>query len=275
MNCTFQAVKFAKYHGLGNDFIIVDNRKGGYQLTGGQIKFMCSRRIGIGADGLLEILNPESESCPFRFRFCNSDGLESTLCGNGVRCILQFALHIGLIKLDKWVQFETIQGIFTGCVSKEAILVKFCEVKKENVIKKCDKTYFVDTGSPHIISLMDDNEVIDVVTKGREVRYSDEYKASGVNVNYVTFINDRTVSVRTYERGVEDETFACGTGAVAAAIVYCYTLCKRYDVGRIIDVQFKCGHLRVKLTDYKDHFGDIILEGPAQHVYDGVIHLEC
>ncbi|MDB5197278.1 MAG: diaminopimelate epimerase [Flaviaesturariibacter sp.] len=259
-------LSFSKYQGTGNDFVILDNRDGRYSgLTKTQVKALCDRRFGIGADGLM-LLNLHLDY-DFEMKYYNADGGESTMCGNGGRCLVRFAYDSGIIKSD--YRFLAIDGFHEAEIENDQIVsLKMVDVEG---IKQRGGNFIVNTGSPHFIHLMNDVMDADVYKKGREVRYSKEFAAEGINVNFVEQLGDSDkIIVRTYERGVEDETLSCGTGVTAAAIV-----CHHNDNGfNSVDVQTKGGLLNVEYEKVGASFKDIWLNGPAEKVFDGVIDLK-
>ncbi len=258
-------IHFSKYHGAGNDFILVDNREQVYNLSNNDIEFMCSRRYGIGADGLMIIEN--SEDYDFKMKYYNSDGNEGSMCGNGGRCIVSFAKELGIIEFQ--TRFIAVDGLHDATINR--IDKTECDISlmMNNVsnIKGNNNTFFLDTGSPHHIEFVENVSEINVHNKGKEIRYSDKYKSSkGTNVNFVEE-SDNNLIIRTYERGVEAETHACGTGATAAAIAFAIKN-KKFD--KEIKLKALGGILRVSF-EYKDEiFTNIILSGPTKMVYKGV-----
>lgn len=215
-------MKLYKYQGAGNDFLIADNRDGSIFLNEEQIARLCDRRYGVGADGLMLLEN--SAGYDFRMVYYNSDGSGGMMCGNGGRCIVAFAADCGLAHFD----FEAADGFHTAEILSDAEGVKTIRLKMKDVseisryegldgVAFVSDGYFLDTGTRHYVRFVDDVDQRDVVGEGRLVRYAEEFRPSGVNVNFVEPC-DGTLKVRTYEKGVEDETFACGTGIVASCI---------------------------------------------------------
>ena len=255
---------FAKYQGTGNDFIIIDNRKN--ILNPGdskRIKQLCDRRFGIGADGLIMLY--DFKEVDFEMKYFNSDGYEGTMCSNGGRCIVMFAKKLKLIEQN--TRFRTNDGAHTAEITDTTVRLRMNDVK---TIRKFGDSYFVDTGSPHYITFRKNIDNIDIFTEGRKLRNNQQFKPHGTNVNFAE-IQRNGISVRTYERGVENETLSCGTGAVAAAIV-------SVNSGQIdsdsVQVKTRGGILNVSFfrTD-KGGFSDIILEGPAAFVFEGEINV--
>ena len=206
------ALQFFKYHGTGNDFVLIDNRNASFDKKDTTlIKRFCDRRFGIGGDGL--ILLEDDKNADFAMVYFNSDGNQSTMCGNGGRCIVAFAKRLGLI--DDETTFTAVDGLHFASISNNIVSLQMKDVQQINV---SDQYTFLDTGSPHHIELVENLAEYDVVKNGFKIRNSALYGTSGSNVNFVEKISDEEFNLRTYERGVEDETFACGTGATAVAI---------------------------------------------------------
>ncbi len=256
---------FYKYQGTGNDFIIIDNRNGQFDSNNHQVvSFLCDRRFGIGADGLM--LLEENDKLAFTMRYFNRDGKEATMCGNGGRCIAAFAVHTGAVKSSEKFEFMAIDGVHEAKYSKEAVSLKMTEV--DEIVTKF-QYLFLDTGSPHYVTFVEDNSRIDVVKEGSRVRYSKEFEdIGGTNVNFVQQIDESSIKMRTYERGVENETLSCGTGAVASAI----STAIKQGFGEKFNVQVPGGELQVEFNmDGKMHPSNIWLTGPAQFVFKGEI----
>jgi diaminopimelate epimerase len=255
---------FFKYHGTGNDFIIIDNRKNLISLSKENIKNICHRRFGIGADGLMLLENhPELD---FNMRYFNSDGNESTMCGNGGRCLIAFAKKLGIV--SKKAKFNSIDGIHNATIMENDIIsLQMQDVDKVNQV---NKNYFLNTGSPHYVLFKENVKDIDVFSRGHEIRNSGEFAPNGTNVNFVEIIKDK-LFVRTYERGVEDETYSCGTGVTASAISASMYLDSDKNSYDIITMG---GNLNVSFTK-KDtnQFNDIWLTGPATFVFKGEINI--
>ncbi len=254
-------LQFFKYQGTGNDFIIIDNPVNNIHLTKDQVAFMCNRRFGIGADGLM-LLN-YLEGYDFQMVYFNSDGNESSMCGNGGRCLVRFAYDIGLKKNDYY--FLAIDGPHHASIQASGwVDLKMKDVDK---IAKVNNDFILNTGSPHYIQISTDVQQLDVYAEGRKIRYSDEFSKEGVNVNFVQMV-DKDIYIRTYERGVEDETLSCGTGVTAAALV-----CSKNEGSNIINIQTPGGRLEVKFNKEGNFFTEIWLCGPANYVYKGEIKI--
>jgi len=259
-------IEFFKYHGAGNDFIIIDAFNSPYfKVSTKQISLLCNRRFGIGADGLM-ILRSHTEF-DFEMDYYNSDGSGGTLCGNGGRCIVAFANKSGIIK-DK-TQFSASDGVH------EAKLFKSGEVSlKMNDIKNIENygnDFTCYTGSPHYVKFIDDINILDVYNEGKKIRYSEAFKKEGINVNFIRIQDDQSLQIRTYERGVEDETYACGTGSVASALVYAE---KTGITSGEITLNAKGGKLKVSFDKLNDTYTNIWLSGPAEFVFSGKVILD-
>lgn len=255
-------LSFYKYHGAGNDFIIADNRNGEYSgLKEETIQNLCHRQFGIGADGLILIQN--MDDFDFRMIYYNADGKEGSFCGNGARCAVAFALQTGILrKMD--AKFVAADGGHFAMITATGIKVS---MRVEGNIKKSTKGILCNTGSPHLVIFSDELEDLDVFTKGQKIRYSKEFSKEGVNVNFVEE-KPGMLLIRTYERGVENETLSCGTGVTAAALVFATE--KNLNSGPVI-IQSRGGELRVDFDKSKKGFENVSLEGPAEFVFQGKI----
>ncbi len=253
---------FHKFHGTGNDFIIIDNRNQKFTTDEDIIKNLCHRRFGIGADGLILLEN--SDKYDFSMRYFNSDGREGSMCGNGGRCISAFAQRI--LKLSGKICFTAVDGVHHAEILKSSGNLTSVKLKMADVteIHQGDGYYFLDTGSPHHVVFVNHVDEVDVVGLGRKIRYSQDYPR-GTNVDFVEIKNGKLL-VLTYERGVEDETLSCGTGVTAAALAA--SLVRPADT---YDIVTKGGNLRVSFTMKNDSYTDIWLEGPVTYVFDGEI----
>jgi diaminopimelate epimerase len=256
-------ISFKKYHGTGNDFIMIDARKlDESKFLKENVKFLCNRHTGIGADGLILLSN--SEKYDFRMKYFNSDGNEGTMCGNGGRCITAFAKSLGIIKDS--ATFEGIDGLHEARFLKDKIIsLKMIDVNK---VEKLEDGYLLDTGSRHFVVLSENIENIDVYNVGKEIRYQNRFGKEGTNVNFIE-IHDSGVKIRTYERGVENETLSCGTGTVAAAI-------SAYTESESDKISFKIfalgGELKVEFQPQPvTRFENIWLTGPIEYVFEGKI----
>jgi diaminopimelate epimerase len=258
-------VSFAKYHGAGNDFVMIDNRNLQFPALPEQVAFLCHRRFGIGADGLILLEN--SSAADFRMRYFNSDGLEGSMCGNGGRCISAFARSIG-IPGDS-LHFEAVDGMHESLFipSEDGVVVKL-KMADVAVFGKENGHYFLNTGSPHHVAFVKDVDVIDVYAEGKRIRYSDLYAPAGTNVNFVE-VQGEMLFVRTYERGVEEETLSCGTGVTASALAYAIEFNKQDKVA----IATRGGQLCIYFKGPDPVFHDVWLEGPAAEVYRGTIEI--
>lgn len=258
-------INFHKYQGTGNDFIIIDNRNRKFEhKDNALIAKLCDRRFGIGADGLM--LLQTVEGYDFEMVYYNSDGNSSSMCGNGGRCIVEFARSLGLVK-DK-AFFLATDGEHEATINQGYIGLKMNNVSK---IEMGADYAFLNTGSPHYVAFVNDVENFNVVDKGKEIRYNNRFKTEGTNVNFVEKKYNE-LFVRTYERGVEDETFSCGTGVTAAALVA--SLKSVSTATDYCDIITKGGKLKVKFIKHSDNsFTNIWLEGPATFVFKGEIKI--
>lgn len=256
-------IPFWKYHGNGNDFVITDNRSGFFPVKNAAlVKAICNRNFGVGADGMM--LLEDAQGFDFHMRYFNSDGLEGSMCGNGGRCMVHFAKEIGLLK--KTAIFSGIDGPHEATIDhNDTVHLKMQDVTE---ITKNDQAYIINTGSPHYILFAGDISELDVVEEGRKIRYNREYSEKGINVNFVEPAGDDLL-IRTYERGVENETLACGTGSVAAALC---TVIKSGNGRNRITIHTKGGPLEVSFRQTgKSSFSDIWLTGPARKVFSGTL----
>jgi len=258
-------ISFFKYHGNGNDFIIIDNRSGEFDPVQEQIAFLCDRHLGIGADGLMLLEN--GRGCAFSLKYYNSDGNESTMCGNGGRCMTAFA-H-GLKIIGKKARFSAIDGEHEAEIlfEKEGIFKVRLKMKDTSPGTIFDDGYFIDTGSPHFVVYVKDVEAVDVYAEGRRLRYDERFAPGGCNVNFVE-INPGWISVRTYERGVENETLSCGTGVTASALITSF-LSK--DPQNASLVKTPGGEFKVSFNYSSGSFSEVFLYGPAAFVFEGRI----
>lgn len=258
-------IQFYKYQGTGNDFIILDNRGNEYDsLSKSQVKQMCDRHFGIGADGLM-LLNV-CEGYDFGMTYYNSDGGESSMCGNGGRCLVKFAFDIG-IRVTNY-RFLAVDGPHDAFFDDKGwVQLKMKDVDQINIHHFSDS--ILDTGSPHYVKKVDDVWHLNVFEEGKDIRYSKEFKEKGINVNFVQPAEEN-IMVRTYERGVENETLSCGTGVTAAALVFAHN----QDGFNRVEVQTPGGHLAVEFEKHPhNRFDNVWLCGPATFVFKGEIEL--
>ncbi len=263
-------IEFCKMSGSGNDFILIDNRELDLPVhdLNGFINRVCARKGAVGADGL--ILIEKSETRDFRWRFFNADGSEVDMCGNGGRCAARFAFLKGIA--PKKMSFETLAGVIDAEVDGDTVKLRLTdptELKTNQKIMIDDIPFdvnSVNTGVPHVVHFTSYLDEFDVIHIGRSIRYHKEYKPAGTNANFVEVVDDKTIRVRTYERGVEDETLACGTGSVAAALI----AAEKNMVASPVNVIVKSGEtLRIHFDKTEKGFAQIYLEGKANVVYEG------
>jgi diaminopimelate epimerase len=258
-------IDFFKYQGTGNDFVIFDNRDNKYaELTVKQIKHICNRRFGIGADGLM--LLSKKDGYDFEMVYYNADGNQSSMCGNGGRCLVKFAYNIGIHKSA--YHFIAADGEhFADIGIDHLVRLKMTDVTK---VEQHSSYAILNTGSPHFVKFANNVRDIDVLETGREIRYGKEFKEQGINVNFVESVDEDSIFVRTYERGVEDETMSCGTGVTASALMSAHN---EKGFNRV-EVKTPGGHLSVEFEKVDDNnFENIWLCGPAEFVYKGEIEL--
>ncbi len=251
-------IQFFKYQGTGNDFIIIDNRLIHWEPAKDEVSRLCDRHYGIGADGLM--LLGERDGFDFAMRYFNSDGNESTMCGNGGRCMTAFARFLGMI--DTMARFWAVDGIHEAEFTDPLYRLKMKDTRIEIAF---EDGYLVNTGSPHFVVFTTNVDSLDVFSAGRLLRYDDRFTPEGVNVDFVEFREDG-LFVRTYERGVENETLSCGTGVTASAIVADYLIPGRQE---FYPVRTLGGDLRVSFRQTNGTFSGIWLEGPALLVFQG------
>ncbi|WP_223033225.1 diaminopimelate epimerase [Hanstruepera marina] len=254
------SLTFYKYQGTGNDFVIIDNRQLVFDKNNTKlVKYLCDRRFGIGADGLILLENDKTSD--FKMVYYNADGNESTMCGNGGRCIVAFAQFLGII--EKQTTFLAIDGLHEAYIEGDVVKLKMQDVAE---IKTYNNYVFLDTGSPHHVQMESDLEHLDVKVVGCEIRYGNPYNEEGANVNFVSKISNEEFAVRTYERGVEDETLSCGTGVTAVALAM-------HEIGEtqntVITLNTEGGQLQVSFKKNDLGYHDIWLIGPAKRVFKG------
>lgn len=270
-------MEFAKLQGSGNDFIVIDNRDGkvGFFLKelGIEMKsfvvHLCRAHTGVGADGLILIEEPESPKNHFKWQFFNPDGSVAEMCGNGSRCAVRFAYEKGIVSSQ--VRFETLAGVIRAQVLEGGKRVKV-QLTKPHSYRKVSldvngqrvEGSFINTGVPHFVTLSENLDSIDVKGLGRAVRFHREFEPKGTNVNFIQPLSEKGLCIRTYERGVEGETLACGTGAVASALI-------AYKKGLIkekpVEVYTKGGELL--RVDFDENFEEVFLEGGVCKVFEG------
>ena len=258
-------IHFVKYHGTGNDFIIIDNMNKQIQLSDDDVKLLCHRHFGIGSDGII-LLEPHAKF-DFEMVFFNPDASQS-FCGNGSRCAVQFASELGLI--DTRCEFLAIDGTHMAALNNNGVQIKMKDV--DTVTRGID-FFFIDTGSPHHVVFVEDVNKIDVIAEGRAIRYADTYLPHGTNVDFVMYEKD-AVNVRIYERGVENETYSSGTGTTAIALAT--YLDGKLDLKNQCPVHTRGGEVLVSFKPgQNDSFHDIWMSGPVKKVYTGSFDLPC
>ena len=254
---------FYKFQGTGNDFVMIDNREKTFDEKDSKlVAFLCDRRFGIGADGLILLEN--EEGVDFKMVYYNSDGNESSMCGNGGRCLVAFASYLNIIN-DK-ATFNAVDGLHHATISGDIVSLQMKDVSE---IKVKSNASFLDTGSPHHVQLVNNLKDFEVKTEGQKLRYG-VYGQKGSNINFVEPFDDETFSVRTYERGVEDETLSCGTGVTAVAIAM-------HAAGRVktntVKIKAVGGNLEINFEKFGDVYKNVFLTGPAKFVFKGEINV--
>jgi diaminopimelate epimerase len=262
-------IHFFKYQATGNDFVLIDNLSGKYTFSQDQVKSICDRKFGIGADGLMLI--EKHPSVHFNLQYYNSDGSQS-LCGNGSRAAVNMAASLGLV--NGKARFKAFDGLHDAEIQEGGIVrLKMNDVKE---VKKVGDDYFINTGSPHFIRFVTGLEKFPVYETGKEIRYNDQFLPGGTNVNFVEINHQNTIFVRTYERGVENETLSCGTGVTAAALAASY-----HHLVSPVSVKTLGGDLKVEFKTRQSGlpsgqagiFEEIYLTGPAKLVFEGDLEL--
>ncbi len=264
-------MNFVKYQGTGNDFVLIDDRNETFPTHDqALVAHLCHRRFGIGADGLILLQPGPSELSPrydFRMIYFNADGAEGSMCGNGGRCIVRFAHDLGLFTTK--TRFRAVDGDHLAEVRGDDIFLKMGDVNPSDTpIHNAPESHFLHTGSPHVVRFTDDLEVLDVVSEGRAIRYAEPFRPGGTNVNFTQVLGDNVLFVRTYERGVEDETYSCGTGVTAAALA----AHRQFAMPGPVAIRTLGGDLCVSFEERADgSYTNIYLIGPAKRVFAGQI----
>ena len=270
-----RAVRFWKLEGAGNDFLGLDGRAGGFKLNRQQIADLCDRRRGVGADGVLVVEKPKVRGADFRMRYYNSDGGEAEMCGNGARCFALLARAVSGRK-GNVLRIQTQAGLVTLQICGQEVQVSMTEPTKLRLGRKLVvagrklAVDFLNTGVPHAVLFVRSVRSIDVAKQGRAIRYHSAFAPSGTNVNFVEIGRGNRIHVRTYERGVEGETLACGTGVVASSIL---SNLRRGLRSPILVTTRGGDHLRVGFSMVNGQARKVTLQGPARIVYTGVIHV--
>ena len=266
-------LRFTKMNGAGNDFVLIDNRAGDLHFASDQIAKICDRHRGVGADGVLVLERPMN-GADFRMRYYNADGGEAEMCGNGARCFARYASHVAG-PLEK-LSFETPAGVIGARLEGELVRLQMSEPKDLRLgieIPLGDRVvaaHFINSGVPHVVVPVDDLENVDVRGIGSAIRHHKLFSPKGANANFLKRQGDRQISIRTYERGVEDETLACGTGVVASALIF--SALEKIDGP--IGVLVRGGNeLEVDFEKEGDRFKNVTLTGPADFVFEGTIEI--
>ena len=267
-------LRFAKMNGAGNDFVLVDNRTQTIQLARNQVVRLCHRQRGVGADGLFLLIPAKSGKADWAWEFYNSDGSQAEMCGNGARCFARFVQR--LTGANGETSFETGAGIIRATFQGERVTVNLTQPKDLRLNQQIDLSsgrltvHSLNTGVPHAVIFVPDADKAMVQPLGAEVRYHKQFAPRGTNVNFVQVLGPNQIRVRTYERGVEGETLACGTGVTASALVSALV----HSFQSPVEVQVQGGdRLQVSFTERQQQFTDVQLAGPADFVYDGKILL--
>lgn len=259
-------LKFYKYQGAGNDFVLIDNRqtaKG--QFNKESVALLCDRRFGVGADGLMLLENLDGYD--FKMVYYNADGNEGSMCGNGGRCIVAFAKHLGII--TDMTKFLATDGVHHAKISADGKWVSLQMIDVKDIARD-GEAYVLNTGSPHYVKLTTDLQIKDVYNEGYAIRNNATYKADGINVNFIEK-DGGGYFVRTFERGVENETYACGTGVTAVALAMAK---HNHQFGTInTPVKVLGGYLNIRFDHDGETFSNIFLEGPAELVFEGAINI--
>jgi diaminopimelate epimerase len=266
-------LRFTKMDGAGNDFILIDNRAGDIHLNGSQIAQLCDRHRGIGADGILLLENP-SDHADFRMRYFNADGGEAEMCGNGARCFARFANNVA--RAEGKISFETPAGVISAELAGDLVTLQMTEPTDLRLSvplqigahKKI--VHFINSGVPHVVVPVSQVGDVDVSREGSALRHHEAFSPKGANVNFIEKRGAHTIAVRTYERGVEDETLACGTGVVASALIFAAT---ENVKGPIAVIARGGDELRVGFEMVDKQFRSVTLTGPAEFVFEGTIEI--
>ena len=253
--------KFYKFQGTGNDFIMIDNRDLIFPKNTETIARLCDRRFGIGGDGLILLENEKGYD--FKMVYYNSDGNESTMCGNGGRCLVAFAYMLDIF--EEQCHFIAIDGPHDASIDNGLVQLNMIDV---DTVEDFEGNTVLNTGSPHFVQRVENLKDYEVFAKGKAIRNSEKFLKEGINVNFVEILAENQLFVRTYERGVEDETYSCGTGVTASAISYL-----RNKNMNEVKVKVLGGNLKVRLEKDGDSFKNIWLEGPAKLVFEGKVNL--
>jgi diaminopimelate epimerase len=266
-------LRFTKMNGAGNDFVMIDNRAGKVRLKPEQITHICDRHRGVGADGIL-LLEKGSNGADFRMRYYNRDGGEAEMCGNGARCFARFANKIA--DAPKKISFQTPAGLIRGELHGDLVTLQMSEPKdlRLNVELELDgedaRVHYINSGVPHVVVPVARVDMVHVYERGGAIRCHEMFSPAGANVNFIEKRGPRQISIRTYERGVEDETLACGTGVVASALIFAAT--EKVD-GAITVIVRSGSELSVDFKRAGGQFRNVTLTGPAEFVFEGTIDI--
>lgn len=260
------SIPFYKYHGTGNDFILIDNRNNEYQFTRSQISIMCNRQFGIGADGFITL--NKSNAADFEMKFWNNDGSDNMMCGNGGRCIVAFAHQLNIF--DKKCRFIAPDGLHEAELIEEnnnirIISISICDT--EIPTQYSETEFAINPGTPHLVIFENQINQFDVVENGRRLRNDPRFSPKGTNVNFIEVIADNYLRVRTYERGVEGETLSCGTGATASALVYAFK--NKRSTASQIAIETLGGLLKVSFEKVDSKIQNIHLSGATTMIFKG------
>ena len=266
-------LSFTKMNGAGNDFVMIDNRDGALALDAARVALLCDRHRGVGADGVLTI-EPARQGADFRMRYYNADGGEAEMCGNGARCFARFARRLGSSNSE--LSFETLAGVIKASFLDSLVRITMSDPHSHRppidleINGKTLQVHFLNTGVPHAVVFADDISAIDVARDGAALRYHSAFAPRGTNANFVQVLSPTSIALRTYERGVEGETLACGTGVCAAALLHSL----RTGSSSPIQVKVRGGDtLQVGFERLASGFHHVTLTGPADFVFDGTISL--
>ena len=266
-------LRFTKMNGAGNDFVLIDNRAGEIDLDRSQIARLCDRHRGIGADGIL-LLEKASNNADFRMRYFNADGGEAEMCGNGARCFARFAKKVA--GAPEKVSFETPAGVISAALAGDLVTLQMTEPTdlrlnvKLPMAEENNTVHFINSGVPHVVIPVSQIDDVDVPRTGSAIRHHEMFSPKGANVNFIEKHGSNKIAIRTYERGVEDETLACGTGIVASALIFAIT--ENAD-GPITVISRGGDELQVGFQKTNNHFRSVTLTGPAEFVFEGAIEI--
>jgi diaminopimelate epimerase len=266
-------LRFTKMNGAGNDFILFDNRSGSIDLDRTQIAQLCDRHRGIGADGILLLEKPTNHA-DFRMRYFNADGGEAEMCGNGARCFARFANKVGGQKGK--ISFETLAGVISAELQGDLVTLRMTEPTdlRLNVdlpmTAESKTVHFINSGVPHVVIPVAKVDDADVRREGAAIRYHKMFSPNGTNVNFIEKRGPNKIAIRTYERGVEDETLACGTGIVASALIFAAS---EDGEGPVTILAHGGDELQVNFEKTRHQFRNVTLTGPAEFVFEGEIEI--